>query len=616
MAEAGDVFVGTLRDHDEEDRIPLSRPSSQDAAAGGAAPASPAEAAEIEAAGISTTRADDGASIDDDSRSLEARRRRSDGSLCTLQALADMCLSDIETDLDDDSDHGSGGALVPKVKMMPDRSTRSRSAKQKMNEEEKKGEKEAGNTGLGGTLRRQARRLSSLSFYSAAASPGDDDYDGHEDEGVGQTSDALHVRPAHPINRAFRRHSMPHVRSESSFGHLEQGEGGGGRAAVDDQQHSYYRHPGLHMASGATPDGRTNHVARRSSLPACMPSTISCYDARGGPTASGEKRRSSYRTAGSEVSGTHTDRHNDSSSSSSSRSILYDEDGGLGLLDGLEGLGDISAPRGALKQKISAAAASVYNNPESSTSSSSRRFLAQALAVAALAALCAFATVTSRTTTSGGASSNDGYMQLPSSFNMVQRALGVGEKPFASVWERMLTSTKDSGEGDTEQRNAAAMSPAWETDTERTGALMRMRRRRRWRRRWAWHQKGGNSDDDKALRQPTREGMKKFRAAVRIYKPRYFKWTRDVGQKGRAVCTFDSKEDDDDDNNNNNNNNNKEEEDNIFDWPAGKGKGKGKGKGYHDYHYYDDASDDFAVKNSKDSKSSKGSVRAFIIFFV
>ena len=62
-----------------------------------------------------------------------------------------------------------------------------------------------------------------------------------------QTSEALHVRPAHRKNRTFRRHSMPHVRPESSFGHFEQGEGGGtkqapslsvfqdGNRAIDDE---------------------------------------------------------------------------------------------------------------------------------------------------------------------------------------------------------------------------------------------------------------------------------------------------------------------------------------------------------------------------------------------
>ena len=128
--------------------------------------------------------------------------------------------------------------------------------------------------------------------------------------------------------------------------------------------------------------------------------------------------------------------------------------------------------------------------------------------------------------------------------------------------------------------------------------------------------------------------MKKFRAAVRLYKPRYFKWIRDVGQKGRAVCTFDSKEEEtiiegdsvdadskggdskdgntnqDDGGNNNNNNNNNNNKDNIFDRPAGKGKGKGyyaERDQYYNSNY--EASDDFAVKNSKGSKGSKGSVR-------
>ena len=661
MAEPGDFFVGTLRDHDDEKdgRIPLSkrRHSSQDAA--GAAAAAPAGQSAQETAGINMTHSDD-ASIDD-SLSFEARRRKSGGStatsLCTLQALADMCLSDTEMDLDDNND-GSSGSLVPKVNTTPDR-TRSRSARKK--EEQK----EAENTGIGGTLRRHVKRLSSI--YSAAAYSGDDDSSSsdEEEEKEGFESSAYThasgARPASGRQTVRRRASLPMAWSGSlsSFGYLEQGMALLGNdhqpAVMTTLQH---KNPPDHVSTGVAPVDRTQ--VRRSSLPPNMPTTISYYDARtAAPTGAGagDRRRSSYHTAGSEGSGTTTaDRHNDSSSSSS-RSTLYDDDGGLGLQDGLEGLGTIPT-RCAPKQKVLTAVSSVCNDSESSRPiahiSKQRPLLLQALVVAALAAICGFGMILH----SGGRSKN-GY--LPSSFDLFHRKGGhrqlegidsllksvastafgrhpdatpaVDEKPFvASVLDRMLGPTKDSGEGDTtEQRNVAVMSPASESDTERTSALMTMRRRRRWRRRWTWHQTGGNPNDKaQQHRQPTREGMKKFRAAVRLYKPRYFKWIRDVGQKGRAVCTFDSKEEetaiegdsvdadskggDSKDGNTNQDDGGNNNKDNIFDRPAG----KGKGKGYYAerdqyYHNNGDASDDFAVKNSKGSKGSKGSVR-FICF--
>ena len=667
MTEPGDFFVGAFRDHDDEQdgRIPLSRRSrrsSQDAATVGAAQAGQSAQA---TPGINMTHADD-ASIDD-SLSFEARRRKSGGStatsLCTLQALADMCISDTEMDLDD-SNNGSSGTLVPKVNMTPDR-TRSRSARKK--EEQK----EAENTGIGGTLRRHAKRLSSI--YSAAASSGDDDSSSSDEEeeekekaGFESSVDPSGARPASGRQTARRRASLPMARSGSlsSFGYLEQGL----VLLGDDHQPAVMmahqqQHPPDHVSTAAAPADRTQ--VRRSSLPPCMPSTISCCNARtaaptGAGTGTGERRRSSYHTAGSEGSGTTSDRHNDSSSSSS-RSTLYDDDGGIGLLDGLEGLGTIPT-RGAPKQKVLTALSSVCNDSESSRPiahiSKQRPLLLQALAVAALAAMCGFGMILH-----SGGSSNDGH--LPSSFDLFHKngghrqlkgidslfksvastvfgrqpdaVPGIDEKPFVAsvrVRDRMLGPTKDSGEGDTtEQRNAAVMLPASESETERTSALMKMRHRRRWRRRWTWHQKGGSSPNDKAQqhRQPTREGMKKFRAAVRLYKARYFKWIRDVGQKGRAVCTFDSKEEetviegdsvdadskggDSKDGNTNQDDGGNNNKDNIFDRPAGKGKGKGYYAERDQYYSnYDEASDDFAVKNSKGSKGSKGSVR--IICFV
>lgn len=665
MAEPGDFFVGTLRDHDDEQqgRIPLSRrrQSSPQDAAGAAAPAAATEAAGIQ---MHIDDDDDASTTDGTCMSIseEERRRKSGGSiatsLCTLQALADMCLSDTEMDLDDNNnDNIDRGTFVPKVNTTPAKSVSNKNRSQHESKE----------PGLGGTLRRHARRLSSI--YSAAASSGDGDDDSSssdEDQGFAkafQMPEAL--RPTHRENNAFRRHSLPHVRSESSFGHLEQGGGSGGRAAtfIDEYHYSYYHQLGRTIAT----TGAKALTGRRSSLPPSMPKSISCYDARtSAPTGTGpgDRRRSSYHTADSDGSGTNVDRHNNSSSSSS-RSTLYDDDGGLGL-DGLEGLGTIPT-RGDPKEKVrsvdmimepqkcgiptSRPVTTSVPSSASTRTSSRRPFLLQALAVAAVAALCGFAAVISRTSGSGG--SNIGY--LPSSYDLFQKEGGhrqleglssfvstvastifsresdaaatIDEKPPASVLvgERMLGPTKDTNEVGLEQRDAGVMSPASESDAERTSALMTMRRRRRWRRRWVWHQKGGSPNDKTLHRQPTREGMKKFRAAVRLYKPRYFKWIRDVGQKGRAVCTFDGKEEepiiegdsldadskggDSKDGNNQDDGGNNNNENNIFDRPVGKGKGKGYYADREQYYNYDDASDDFAVKNSKGSKGSKGSVR-------
>lgn len=183
-------------------------------------------------------------------------------------------------------------------------------------------------------------------------------------------------------------------------------------------------------------------------------------------------------------------------------------------------------------------------------------------------------------------------------------------------------------------RLAPALTSASAADSEsgaqRTSALGTMRRRRRrkrwWRRRWAWYQRGGttaaaNNEDGKGRPpQPTREGVKKFRAAVKTFRPRYFKWIEDVAQMGRQSCTFDnideaiiegdsldskggdSKDGDSKDGDGGGN------KDNIFDRPAG----KGKGKGYNAGRDRDDESDDFAIKGSKGSKGSK-LVRKFCV---
>jgi hypothetical protein len=131
--------------------------------------------------------------------------------------------------------------------------------------------------------------------------------------------------------------------------------------------------------------------------------------------------------------------------------------------------------------------------------------------------------------------------------------------------------------------------------------------------------------------------MRKFRAAFRLYRPRYFKWTKSVGQEGREECTFDDinlspavadSKGGSGPNKINNIFDSKSEDskdegggdgplkvssgffDGSDDNVKGKGEGKGKGKGYYAGQ---DESDDFVVKQSKTSKESKGSKSVRII---
>jgi hypothetical protein len=166
---------------------------------------------------------------------------------------------------------------------------------------------------------------------------------------------------------------------------------------------------------------------------------------------------------------------------------------------------------------------------------------------------------------------------------------------------------------------------------ERTARLVKTRRRRRWIRLWQQSSTKGNGKKVPRKR-PTREAMRKFRAAFRLYRRRYFKWTNSVGEEGREECTFDDinfspvvadSKGGSGPNKINNIFDSKSEDskDEGGDGPLkvssgifggsddnvkgkGEGKGKGKGKGYYAGR---DESDDFIVKQSTTSKESKGS---------
>ena len=79
--------------------------------------------------------------------------------------------------------------------------------------------------------------------------------------------------------------------------------------------------------------------------------------------------------------------------------------------------------------------------------------------------------------------------------------------------------------------------------------------------------------------------MRMFQAAFRLYRPRYFKWTKNLGQEGREECTFDDINFiiEGDSLDADSKGKGKGKGNNIFDRPIDnvKGKDTGKGKGHY-----------------------------------